>query len=149
MPSAISASRQALHTLLAASSALNGVQVTFGVPAGYEEREVVALTGVVAAGAEFAALGGQRKEETFGLQVAIKVHDPAGDSDTVDARGFALYEAVRDVLTGNINLSGTVRQAIVGSLVTDGVQPAVDESGTAQGCVIFLTATVNCAVRIT
>jgi len=142
MPSSIGPARQALFNLLAAGT--TGVQVTFGPPDSYEEQEVVALLGVFDPREEPAALGQRRMEETYHLEVGIKVHDPAGNPADVDARGFALREDVRTVIESDLTLAGTVRTALISSDTTDGVMPAEGA-----GFVIFFRLLVECRQRIT
>jgi len=149
MPSAISAARANLFDLMEADAGYADVQVTFGAPAGHEEQEVVALLGVDDADEEDVALGAQRSDEVFVLEVGIKVYDPAGDAPEVDAKGFALYEVLRSVVNANRTLGGTVRRAKVSRLRTDGAQPAEVEAGMVQGWGIYLRVFVACAVRIT
>lgn len=144
MASSISGARAALFELLAAESELDGVQRTFGPPAAYEEQQVVSLLGLRDSDEDDAALGAQRHEETYELEIALKAHDPAGTAESVDARGFAIADIVRRVVHSNRTLNATVRDARVISQTTVGVQAA--EGG---GWVIFLSLFVRCRQRIT
>lgn len=146
MATSISTARANLYTLLdAATWPGTKPQVAFGAPTAYEEQEVVALLGVTDADEAFAAIGAGRREETYELEVAVKVHDPAASTpQPVDARGFELADTVRGVVHSNYTLTGAVRGAEVRSLRTDG---AVAAEGA--GFVIFLRLGVACAARIT
>jgi hypothetical protein len=149
MASTISAARLALHALLAAHTwPGNDPQVTFGAPDAYEEQEVVALLGVQDPDEEFAALGAQRRAESYVLEVGVKAHDPgAADAQAVDTRAFALAEAVRAVVGANTTFAGappiTVLPAEVISQTSDGAQAS--EGG---GWVCFIRLLVRCQTRI-
>ncbi len=145
MASSISAARAALFARLAAADALAGVQVTYGAPADHEDPEVVALLGVRDPDEEAAAMGAGRKDETYQLEVGVKVHDRGGEAADVDARAYALADAVAEAVegTGDYTLGGTVMWAFVTSTVGVGAQAA--EGG---GWVCFLTVLVTCKARI-
>lgn len=161
--STISPARRALHALLladapVATSVQRGlskpVQIGFGPPA-HDELEVVALLGVRDLAEDAGALGARRREEEYGLEVGVKVHDPTAGPPTpeaiaagkrtsidVDARGFELAEWVRTVVHRHWTLNGTVREAAVTRLITDGVQLAE------KGALIFLLMTVECVASV-
>lgn len=149
MASSIAAARLALHALLVAHTwPGTKPQVTFGAPDAYEEQEVVALLGVQDPDEEFAALGAQRKAESYLLEVGVKAHDPgAADAQTVDTRAFALAEAVRVVVNANPNFAGavptTVLPAQVISQTSVGAQAA--EGG---GWICLIRLLVRCQTRI-
>jgi hypothetical protein len=145
MASSISAARAALYDMLSASALLNGVQVTYGAPAAHEEAEVVALLGVRDPDEEPAALGIGRKEETYQLEVGVKVHSRSGSAAEVDVRAYELADAVADAIegSGDYTLSGTVDWAYVAGPIGVGAQSA--EGG---GWVCFLTVLVTCRARI-
>jgi hypothetical protein len=149
MASSIAAARLALHALLAAHTwPGTQPQVEFGAPAAYEEQEVVALLGVQDPDEEFAALGAQRKAESYDLEVGVKAHDPgAVNAQAVDTRAFALAEAVRVVVNANPNFAGappiTVIPAQVISQTSDGAQAA--DGG---GWVAFCVLRIRCQTRI-
>lgn len=149
MASSIASARVALYDLLAAHT-YPGLtpQVAFGAPAAYEEQEVVALLGVRDPDEEFAALGAQRRAESYVLEVGVKAHDPgAATAQVVDGRCFALADEVRAVVTANPNFAGappiTVLPAEVISQTSDGAQAA--EGG---GWVAFCVLQVRCQTRI-
>lgn len=149
MASSIASARLALHALLAAHTwPGTQPQVTFGAPDAYEEQEVVALLGIQDPDEEFAALGANRKAETYDLEVGVKAHDPgAANAQAVDTRGFALAEAVRVVVNANPTFAGappiTVLPAQVISQTSVGAQAA--EGG---GFVIFLRLLIRCQTRV-
>lgn len=150
MASAISAARQALYTLLAANTYPGAVpQVTYGLPAAYEDQEVVALMGVEVATEELAFFGttGSR-DEAFTIVVAIKAFDPAADTaQVVDARCWVLADEVREVVYANQTLSGSLTapgSARVSSQTGDGAQPV--EGG---GWVAFCEVRVLCQAGVT
>lgn len=146
MTSSISAARQNLHALLAGEPELaDPVQVAYGAPSGHEAAEVVAMLGVQTPSAEEArGLGQRRVEESYVLEVAVKVHDPGAETaEAVDLRGFALADVVRQVVRANITLDAAVRTALVVSQGSEGAQPA--QGG---GWVIFVTLGVECKARV-
>lgn len=149
MPSSIASARLALHALLVAHTWPGAKpQVTFGAPDAYEEQEVVALLGVQDPDEEFAALGAQRKAESYDLEVGVKAHDPgAVNAQTVDTRAFALAEAVRVVVNTNPTFAGappiTVLPAQVISQTSVGAQAA--EGG---GWICVIRLLVRCQTRV-
>ncbi len=148
MASSISAARASLFDMLSRSSLLNGVQVTYGAPAAHEEAEVVALLGVRDPEEEPAALGYGRKEETYQLEVGVKVHGRDLEAAEVDTRAYALADAVADTIEGNADytLNGTVDWAYVAGPTGVGAQSAQSADG--GGWVCFLTVLVTCRARI-
>lgn len=152
MASSISGARTALYDALAAAAwPAPAPQVAFGEPAS-EKRTVVALMGVRDPSEQEAAIGAQSKDETFVLEVGVKVHDPgAATAQQVDARGFALADVVRSVVRANSGFApGTLVPAKVISQTTDGALLAVGEQpGSTAGWVIFLTVLVQCKTRTT
>jgi hypothetical protein len=150
--STIAAARVALHALLLADAPAQTaqpaktVQISYGPPV-HEEMEVVALLGVRTPTEDVGALGARRREETYELEVGVKVHNPAAGAGSeaavlVDARGFELAEWVRSVVHGHWTLNGTVRSAGVTRQITDGVQLAD------KGALIFLLLTVECEASV-
>lgn len=132
------------------AGSLEGVQVTFGPPAAHEEQEVIALMGIRDAGEEYAALGAQRREETYDIELGVKVHDPTSDADNAAAafaRSRELVDAIEAIVHGSSEgrtLGGSVRTAHARTSRTDGIQPA--EGG---GWVVFWRVYVTCAARLT
>lgn len=148
MASRISAARAALHAILAANTWPGAVpQVTFGRPDAYEEPEVVAMLGVETPDEEPAVIGGPKpREEQFVIIVAVKAHDPAGTAATVDGRGWALMDEIRELVYANETLSGALTApgwARIASQTSEGAQPA--EGG---GWVFFGRTRVACRARI-
>ncbi|MEW6583476.1 MAG: hypothetical protein AB1416_12030 [Actinomycetota bacterium] len=118
----ISAFKAALLTRLQARPGLAGVQVTWGWPPGDLEPEWIMLGDVDGTQAA-AALGAQRREEEYFLDVTISVvRDMADDPRETADRAFALAAEVEDELRGDASLGGVVREAQV---IADGlVEPA-------------------------
>ena len=141
MASAIAAAYANIYDVL--QSALD-VQVAYGVPALYEQDEVVAILGFRGS-EEDAAIGGQRREENFWITIRIKVWQTSDDSKRVADRTLALYDEVRAAIHADRTLKGAVRLAGVGTPVNqEGVEPA-----TGGGRVMFLDCEVDCRARIT
>lgn len=154
MSSTISAARQGLHAALVAAAApgtgtaIEGVQVTFGPPAAYEEQRVVALLGVEAPSEEPRSLGGgnqaMQRDEVYTLVVGVKAHDPAGSAESVDADAWAMADAVWDAVNADLTLGGVLLFALVEARVGDGPEPA--QSG---GWAEIIEVRVRCTGRIT
>jgi hypothetical protein len=142
MASPISAARSALYTLLVAATAtgqpLENVQVVWGDPMAYEEQEVVSLAGATGATVQRSGMGGGR-DDNYDIVVRWKAHNPAGDAQTVDGRGWDLAEAIETIVDNNRTLSNTVLTAAAVSESENGAQSA--EGG---GWVIFGTTIVAC-----
>lgn len=156
MPSSMGPAAEALDALLAAAAwPAPTPQLVFGPPAEYEEQQVVSVLGIDDPGEESAALGNQRRDENYVLDVRIKVHDPsATTAREVFLRGLALREVVRATVAANSTLKGTVMSAqVVGGGLTDGVggtgTTAIALPAHGGGWVAFGAARVACRARIT
>ena len=153
MNSAIFPARENLYGLLAGNR-WDGEQpqVSYGVPFGYEEQDVVALGAVEDATHEEVALGAGRQEESFVLLVEIKVYDPAGEAIDVDRRAWGRADEVRTVVhtaaADDRNLRGAVRTARVTGMTSTGAVPAATSETQTAGWVSFVTVRIFCAVRI-
>lgn len=150
MGSTISAARAAVYAKLVAHASLgaDGVQVVYGVPDAYEEQEVVALLGTVDTDEEAATVGPGNKDETYDILVGVKVHKPEGTAAEVDARGYALADAVAAAVEGasDYTLNGSVLWALTGGPRTPdrlGTRPA--QGG---GWVLFLEVPIRCKGRV-
>ena len=146
MASSIASARLNLYTLLAAATwPAPKPQVTFGAPDAYEDQQVVSLLGIEDPDEEFAALGAQRRAESYVLAVGVKAHDPGGTAQTVDTRAFSYAETVRGVVGANPTFPpDAVLPAEVVSQTSDGAQSA--EGG---GWVCFIRLLIRCQARIT
>lgn len=153
MSSTISAARQALFALLTAAAADNtnplyGVQIAWGDPLAAEEQEVVSMRGLRPPNDEEQVLLGptQPQDETYAIGVTVKAHDPAGEAATVDARGFALADGVREAVYADRTFGGVLAfgARVVSQISADAAQPA--EEG---GFVIFVDLAVLCHGRTT
>lgn len=154
MSSTISAARAALYAALAADPPPSTndpdetIQVVFGDPAAYQEQEVVAVRGLRPPNDEEQVLLGpaQPQDEQYAIGVTVKVHNPAADAATVDARGFALADWVRQVVYADRTFGGVlVLGATIASQTSpDGATPA--EGG---GAFIYIDLAVLCHGRTT
>ncbi|MGH9225700.1 MAG: hypothetical protein ACRD2W_18380, partial [Acidimicrobiales bacterium] len=125
-------------------------QVTFGEPAGHEEQVVVALMGVLDPTEEAAQLGDAERHEDYRLEVVVKAHDPTGDPQDVDARGWELADMVRAVVRADRTLGGALVSGVGASVVSmqsDGVRPATTAGNDAWGWVVFIRILVRCRGR--
>jgi hypothetical protein len=128
IPALKEALRDRLQALTGASQPLEGVQVTYGPPAAEEPaRELVMLlntrpvdpTGGRPGGQSSAAMGFQRREERFVLEVDVRVLKPE-TQEIVTERAFAIAAAIEDSVrswgTTNPAFGGVVRWALVTSV---------------------------------
>lgn len=157
MGSSIPAARLNLYTALRDAPALaDPVQVAFGVPVGYQAREIVTLLGVDNVDTDDKLLGqsGPLREETYAIIVHVQTWDQSAseaDVPALDARLWALYDAVRDVVKASRNLNGALTNgwARVGTAdPEESPAPAIDDSGRQQGWVAWTRCRVLCRARI-
>lgn len=145
MSTSIPAARGVVFDRLYASSGLNGVQTTYGEPDAYEDPEVVALLGTRNPEEAPAAVGAGRKDETYDIEIGIKVHKRDKTAQEVDVRAYELADVVVGEIegSGNYTLNETVTWAFVSSITGERARPA--EGG---GWVVWLTVLVTCRARI-
>lgn len=124
------------------------VQVTFGPPNAVEEQQVVSLMGVIDNSEDHAALGAQRRDERYDIELGVKVHNPVEDSaEAVFARSRVLVDAIAAAVHGSTagrTLGGAVINAQMTNSRTDGILPA--EGG---GWVVFWRVLISCHGRFT
>jgi hypothetical protein len=109
--STIPALKRQLVAALKARSGLAGIQVSYGAPFPVPEPEWIWVADV--SGQQVAAaLGQQRREETYTLTVLIHAmsSDPA-DQQTPTERAFALMAEVEAQLRSDATVGGAVRVA--------------------------------------
>lgn len=146
MPSSIPGARANLFAALEAATWPDPQpQVVYGAPAAYEEQRVVAVLGFGPVGDEPAAIGQRRQEETYRIEVAIKVHDPAADDAAgVEAATMALYDVAWAVVHDDPTLGGAVTVAWPGGADESPGAQAADKGG----WVMFVSLFVACTARI-
>lgn len=101
--------KAALLTALQARTGLSGVTLSYGAPL-QGPREFIAL-GDISGSQEFAALGAERKDETYILDVYVSVLREGNQQKTCTERCFALAAEIEDELRTNVTMTGTVRVA--------------------------------------
>lgn len=154
--STIPALKRALYDRLAgltgAGGTLEGVLVSYGFPQGELPREAVVVgntrpedaTGGRPGGQSSAAMGFQRREERYVLQVDVRVLK-AEPQQVVTERAFAIAGAVEDSIrawgTSAPAFGGVVRWSLVTAAWHDEAARASE-----RGCVVHLD--VACAERI-
>lgn len=120
--STVPALKAALLARLQARTGLTGVQITWGRPHGSLEREWIMLgdtrsvdpTGQEKGGQSTAALGRQRREERYVLDVWVSVLKPAlEEQSTVTARAYALVAEIENELRADGSVGGAVRWALI------------------------------------
>jgi hypothetical protein len=159
MGSSISAARLALDDMLTVAAADNTsvlfeVQTTFGTPLEDEEQEVVAILGISDPSEATETLGPEaRRRELYRIELTVKVYDPTAGSEpadrrAVDARCFALADAVRSVVEADTTLAGTVNTAHVVNQRSDGLAHPFDAAGKRlPGWVVHVDMSIACRAR--
>lgn len=110
--------KRALHAALSARPGLTGVLITRGAMSPAQmPSEVIVLGDITRSTQAAAALGRQRREEDYTLDVEPSVvgHD-ADDPDTLAERCAELVAEVEDQLREDIAVGGAVRTAQVTSV---------------------------------
>lgn len=110
--STVPAFKAALAAALAARPALHDVQVAYGAPLPAPAREFLWLADVEGE-QEPAALGAQRREESYLLTVIANALREGQDQQAATERAFELVAELEDVLRDDGSLSQTVRFAQV------------------------------------
>jgi hypothetical protein len=138
--STIVAFKRALHAALVARVGLAGVLVTRGVePVDQMVTELVVIGDVTRSSQTAAALGRQRREEDYSLDVEVSVlGHHADDPDALAERAAALVAEVEAELRSNIDVGGVVRTAQVASV---GLQEGSD--GNQRWAVMPMSVTVR------
>lgn len=144
MPSSIGPARAYLHDALRVGVA--PISMIFGLPSTIveEEQEVVAMLGIEGPSEDPAAFGNRRRQEVYDILVGVKVHQPDGTRQTVDARGFEIIDMVRNVALDSAHntLGGHVLWCGPAAVRTDGVTPVE------QGYVMFADVPIRCHARV-
>lgn len=143
--SAIGTSRSQLFDILVeAFEAEPDVQVVYGIPDNDDERqEVVCLAGVSDGSDSVLSLGASTRNEVFGLDMIVKVYDPAGTRQEVDVRAWQMVDAIEAGVTAAACLNGTAYRTEFGTKLSDG--PIAAEGG---GSVVFVQLTLDVSARI-
>lgn len=95
--------KQTMIALLEAEPSLAGVEVSWSSPTGSAPDEFI-VVGDASAGVTSAAIGSQRREELFVLDVVISVVQSTGDQSLPTFRAFALRDTVAAVLRRDATL---------------------------------------------
>jgi hypothetical protein len=144
--STIPALKAALVTRLDADAGLDGVQVSYGIPApAGPDREWVWVAG--ARGVQVtAAMGQRRREETWTQDIVVSVVKPVREpQQTITERAFAIAGVIEDSLrtwsSAPPYFGGIVRHALV--VATDLEEFVSNEEREAR-----ITIRLDCAQRI-
>lgn len=152
--STIPALKAALHSRLLADGGLDGVTVSYGVPFGSLPRELVLLgnaraddpTGGRPGGQSSAAMGAQRREERYALELLVSVIKPA-EQQTVTERAFAIADQIEDSVrawgAAAAAFGGVVRWALV---TATSLEELVAPNGSERQAIVSVD--VACAARI-
>jgi hypothetical protein len=138
--------KAALLTRLKAATGLANVQITYGIPGpAAAEREWIML-GNARGDQESAAVGAQRREERYVLEVLVSVVRPLReDQKTVTERAYelagAIEKSIRDWGSESPAFGGVVRWALVTG--TDLTERADSQEREAE-----VLVRVSCAQRI-
>jgi hypothetical protein len=141
--STIPAAKAALLTALQARAGLTGVDVRWGLPAQTPDvTERVYVGDADNIDREWAALGGQRVNEDYVLQVIVETFQFGDDQRATEERFWVLVNEVEQALRGDLRLAGTVREAGLDGVTDQKVGPT-DEGWGATGVV-----RIRCQARI-
>lgn len=110
--STIPALKNALHDAIAADASIvaDKVQVSYGAPLPNPARELVWLADVDGE-QNAAALGRQRREETYTLTVYVDVLREGTDQQTCSERAFTIAGWIENILRADATQGGVVRTA--------------------------------------
>lgn len=113
--STIPAFKDALVTRLSARTGLDGVQVTYGLPAGAVKREHIIIGGANGS-QEYRTIGHLHRMEEYVVQVYVNVIREGVQQQACDERCFALLAEIEDELRTDPTCNNTVLTAEVASL---------------------------------
>jgi hypothetical protein len=130
---------------------LDGVQVTWGWPKT-PAKEMIALTDIRGR-QEKAELGPRRRanrEESYKLEVIVKVEKQGVDQSIATLRAYALAAELEDQLLTDSTVGGVVREAQVGGRVGDPGRFDLEEFVTSDGAgrMAVLVIDVACQARV-
>lgn len=144
MASSIPAFKAALFTALQARPNLATVQVTYGGPWPMPEGEWIWLAGV-SGQQEAAAIGNQRREERYRLNILIRVTQTGNESaQPTTERCFALFNEIEQTLRADPTQGQSVRE----SYPTGPIELAEDVTSDGSQWVSELLVTVEARKRV-
>lgn len=130
---------------------LAGVQVTWGWPKT-PAKEFIALTDIrgVQAKAELGPRRRANREESYKLEVIVKVEKQGTDQSIATLRAYAIAEELADQLLLDSTVGGSVREAQVGGRDGDPGRFDLEEliTGEGAGRMAVLVIDVACQARI-
>jgi hypothetical protein len=116
MPVALSTTQPSLKAnlrdLLKLRSGLEGVQISWGFPKS-PANEFILMGDIHDDGEATGALGNQRREETYTLEVLVKVEKNGADQEATTKRAYVLRDEIAQQLRADASVGGAVRQALV------------------------------------
>lgn len=140
--STVPAAKAALLALLQARAGLSGVQITWEDPAELIQREAIYF-GDTDVDERTAALGYQRRDESYDLELIVRVLQEGDDAQTTETRWWTIVAEIEQTLRATAtspSLSGTVLAAKVTRVQQRGFADAANRT-----CVGVVT--VNCMAR--
>lgn len=110
--STIPALKDALYDLIVADASVvaDNVQVSYGFPGPNPRRELIWLADVNGE-QNAAALGRQRREETYTLTIYVDVLREGTDQKTCTERAFTVAGWIENILRADASVGGVVRTA--------------------------------------
>jgi hypothetical protein len=108
--SSVPALKRNLQTQLQARPGLSGVQISYGAPLPDPQREFIALLDVEG-DQRAAALGAQRRVETYVLTVVVNVIQETTDQRACTERCYTLAAELENQLRADATVNGAVRIA--------------------------------------
>ena len=141
--STIPAAKDALYDLIVADASVVAakVQVSYGWPSPHQARELIWI-GDVEGEQNAAALGKQRREETYKMTLKVDVLREGNDQKSASERAFVIAGWIENILRNDATLGGVVRTAeIEGPLELK--ENATDKARNSGG-----TLSIYCTARI-
>ena len=144
--STVPAVKAALVDLLATAVNDTEVQVVYGRPQDSLVKAEFVHVADVSYSAEIANIKAGRKQydENYTVDVVVAVGKPRGTSEDAEARAFALFEHLRDLLADDPSLGGV--DGVVWA-VLESVDAATEHQGSVVASVIVATVRVRARVE--
>lgn len=139
--STIPSAKAALLGLM--QGALTDVRVTWGGPTSEEDTALeMAHLGNVEQTEEWGALGNQRRDEDYDIEVFILVRQSGDDEQATETRAWAIRELLATALRADPTLGGVLSKWAEITATTQDNTPLMD------GWFTRLRVTVHCEARI-
>lgn len=138
--------KASLQTILQNVAALNGVQVSYGVPLPNPSSEYIWL-GDVTNNQEPGAVGGPVREEDYTLTVMVSVVRSGPDQKSTTERAYAIFDQIATAVEADPTVGGVLTSYTDPSFAASGdLQELTKPDGSGRGA--NLTVNLNVINRI-